>query len=40
MRFYPGAQHAFNDDTGQRYHADAAKLAWSRTVAAFKANLA
>ena len=40
MRFYPGAQHAFNDDTGQRYHADAAKLAWSRTMAAFKANLA
>jgi carboxymethylenebutenolidase len=39
MRFYPGAQHAFNDDTGQRYHPDAAKLAWSRTVAAFKANL-
>ena len=40
MRFYPGAQHAFNDDTGQRYNADAAKLAWSRTMAAFKANLA
>jgi carboxymethylenebutenolidase len=39
MRFYPGAQHAFNDDTGQRYHPEAAKLAWSRTVAAFKANL-
>ena len=39
MRFYPGAQHAFNDDTGQRYNADAAKLAWSRTMAAFKAYL-
>ena len=39
MRFYPGAQHAFNDDTGQRYNADAAKLAWSRTMAVFKANL-
>jgi carboxymethylenebutenolidase len=39
MRFYPGAQHAFNDDTGQRYHPEAAKLAWSRTVAAFKSNL-
>ncbi len=39
IRFYPGAQHAFNDDTGQRYHPDAAKLAWSRTMAAFKANL-
>jgi carboxymethylenebutenolidase len=39
MRFYPGAQHAFNDDTGQRYHPEAAKLAWSRTMAAFKAYL-
>jgi len=39
MRFYPGAQHAFNDDTGQRYNSDAAKLAWSRTIAVFKANL-
>jgi carboxymethylenebutenolidase len=39
MRFYPGAQHAFNDDTGQRHHPEAAKLAWSRTMAAFKANL-
>jgi carboxymethylenebutenolidase len=39
MHFYKGAQHAFNDDTGQRYNPEAAKLAWSRTVAAFKANL-
>ncbi len=39
MRFYPGAQHAFNDDTGQRHHPEAAKLAWSRTMAAFKAYL-
>jgi carboxymethylenebutenolidase len=39
MRFYPGAQHAFNDDTGQRYHPESAKLAWSRTVSVFKANL-
>ena len=29
----------FNDDTGQRYNADAAKLAWSRTMTAFKAFL-
>src|SRR5262245_28133606 len=39
MHVYKGAQHAFNDDTGQRYHAEASKLAWSRTMAAFKANL-
>jgi carboxymethylenebutenolidase len=39
MRFYPGAQHAFNDDTGQRYNAEAAKLAWSRTIGVFKATL-
>jgi carboxymethylenebutenolidase len=39
MHFYKGAQHAFNDDTGQRYDPEAAKLAWSRTMAAFKANL-
>ena len=39
MRFYPGAQHAFNDDTGQRYNADAAKAAWSRTMTVFKSQL-
>jgi carboxymethylenebutenolidase len=38
--FYPGAQHAFNDDTQQaRYNADAAKLAWSRTLDLFKKTL-
>ena len=36
IRFYPGAQHAFNDDTGRRYHPEAAKLAWSRTLRLFK----
>jgi len=30
---YPGAQHAFNNDTNpSRYHPEAAKLAWQRTV--------
>ena len=31
---YEGAQHAFNDDTrADRYHKEAAQLAWQRTVA-------
>jgi carboxymethylenebutenolidase len=38
--FYPGTQHGFNNDTTPRYDAAAAKLAWSRTVAFFKKNLA
>jgi carboxymethylenebutenolidase len=39
--FYTGAQHAFNDDTqAARYDKAAADLAWSRTMALFKANLA
>ena len=37
---YPGTQHGFNNDTTPRYDAAAAKLAWERTVAFFKANLA
>jgi carboxymethylenebutenolidase len=38
---YAGANHAFNNDTSaERYNAEAAKLAWQRTMAFFKANLA
>ena len=38
---YEGANHAFNDDTQQpRYEANAAKTAWERTLALFKATLA
>jgi carboxymethylenebutenolidase len=37
---YPGTQHGFNNDTTPRYDAAAAKLAWDRTVAFFKTNLA
>lgn len=37
---YPGTQHGFNNDTTPRYDAAAAQLAWSRTVAFFKAQLA
>jgi carboxymethylenebutenolidase len=37
---YPGTGHAFNNDTNpDRYNAEAAKLAWSRTVAFFKEKL-
>jgi dienelactone hydrolase len=36
---YPGTQHGFNNDTTPRYDADAAKLAWQRTVDFFKQNL-
>lgn len=38
---YEGAQHAFNNDTSQaRYNPDAAKLAWERTLAFFRQELA
>jgi len=37
---YEGAEHAFQNDTaGARYNKAAADLAWSRTIAFFKANL-
>lgn len=39
MFSYPGTQHGFHNDTTPRYDAAAAKLAWERTMAAFKAAL-
>lgn len=36
---YPNVNHAFNNDTSNRYDKPAADLAWSRTIAYFKANL-
>ncbi|MDR2911547.1 MAG: dienelactone hydrolase family protein [Bacteroidales bacterium] len=37
---YPGTSHAFNNDTNkERYNAEAAKLAWGRTVSFFKEKL-
>jgi len=37
---YPGTGHAFNNDTNpSRYNEEAAKLAWSRTVAFFREKL-
>jgi carboxymethylenebutenolidase len=39
MYMYEGAAHAFFNDTGTRYHEEAAKLAWKRTIAFFKEKL-
>lgn len=36
---YPNVNHAFNNDTGNRYDKEAADLAWSRTIGFFKSNL-
>jgi carboxymethylenebutenolidase len=36
---YPGAQHAFMNDTSPRYNKEAAELAWKRTVAFLKEKL-
>ena len=41
IHVYEGVQHAFNNDTSEaRYDADAAKLAWERTVSFFREKLA
>lgn len=39
FRIYPGAGHAFFNDTGDRYDEAAAADAWNRTLAFFKNNL-
>jgi len=39
MYTYPGTQHGFHNDSTPRYDEAAARLAWSRTLAFFKANL-
>lgn len=36
---YEGKQHGFHNDTTPRYDAEAAKLAWERTLGFFKKNL-
>jgi carboxymethylenebutenolidase len=40
MHMYPGTQHGFHNNSTPRYQEAAAKLAWDRTVAFFKTNLA
>jgi len=39
IHMYPDVNHAFNNDTGDRFNKPAADLAWSRTIAFFKENL-
>lgn len=39
MHMYEGAGHAFFNDTSGRYHEEAAKLAWKRTIAFLKEKL-
>jgi carboxymethylenebutenolidase len=37
---YPGTRHGFHNNSTPRYHEQAAKLAWERTVAHFRKHLA
>ena len=39
LNMYPGTQHGFHNDTTPRYNAEAAKLAWERTVAFFNKHV-
>ena len=39
IHVYPDVNHAFNNDTGDRYNKPAAELAWSRTIAFFKEHV-
>ena len=40
MYIYPGTQHGFHNNSTPRYNEAQAKLAWERTIAFFKKNLA
>jgi carboxymethylenebutenolidase len=39
LHVYPGALHAFHDDTSPRHHPEAATLAWERTLPFFERYL-
>lgn len=39
VHFYPDVQHGFHNDTTPRYDAEAANLAWNRTLAHFEEHL-
>src|SRR5450631_1706044 len=39
VHVYPDVNHAFNNDTSNRYDKPAADLAWNRSIAFFKENL-
>ena len=38
-KIYPGAPHGFHTETSDRYHPEAAKEAWAKTLEFFKSNL-
>ena len=38
-KIYPGAQHGFYSEGSDRYHPEAAKEAWAKTLDHFKSNL-
>ena len=40
MHIYPGTQHGFHNNSTPRYHEASAKLAWERSIAFFRQNLA
>jgi carboxymethylenebutenolidase len=40
IHIYPGTQHGFHNNSTPRYHEASAKLAWERTIAFFRQNLA
>lgn len=40
VHIYPGTQHGFHNNSTPRYQEAAAKLAWDRTIAFFKQNVA
>jgi carboxymethylenebutenolidase len=40
LHMYPGAEHAFFNDTSPRYNPEAARQAWERTISFFKLKLA
>ena len=40
MYIYPGTQHGFHNNSTPRYNEAQAKIAWERTIAFFKKNLA
>jgi carboxymethylenebutenolidase len=40
MYIYPGTQHGFHNNSTPRYNEAQAKIAWDRTIAFFKTNLA
>lgn len=37
---YPGAEHAFHDDSARRYAPESAQLAWDRSLVFFRTHLA